>query len=81
MMHVAPKTVISKDRAERIAKGHACESCGDEFSEAMPDHRRWRDAEPDQLRRQRVLDDEQRGLGQNGRADRLAMSVIGCCGE
>ena len=29
MMHVAPKTVISKDRAERIAKGHACESCGE----------------------------------------------------
>lgn len=29
MMHVAPKTVISKDRAERIAKGHACEHCAE----------------------------------------------------
>ena len=29
MTLVAPKSVISKDRAERIAKGHACEHCGE----------------------------------------------------
>jgi transcription elongation factor Elf1 len=29
MMRVAAKPVISKDRAERIAKAHACENCGE----------------------------------------------------
>lgn len=29
MMHVASKPAISKERAERIAKGHACEHCGE----------------------------------------------------
>jgi len=29
MTQVAPKTVITKERAERIAKGHACEHCGE----------------------------------------------------
>ena len=29
MTDVAPKTAISKDRAERIAKAHACEHCGE----------------------------------------------------
>jgi transcription elongation factor Elf1 len=29
MMRVAPKAVISQERAERIAKGHACEHCGE----------------------------------------------------
>jgi transcription elongation factor Elf1 len=29
MMLLAPKSVISKERAERIAKGHACEHCGE----------------------------------------------------
>ena len=29
MMHVDRKAVISQDRAERIAKGHACEHCGE----------------------------------------------------
>ena len=29
MTRVAEKSVISKERAERIAKGHACEHCGE----------------------------------------------------
>lgn len=29
MTRVAAKSGISKDRAERIAKGHACEHCGE----------------------------------------------------
>jgi len=29
MTQVAPKAVISHERAERIAKAHACEHCGE----------------------------------------------------
>jgi transcription elongation factor Elf1 len=29
VIRVAPKSVITKERAERVAKGHACEHCGE----------------------------------------------------
>lgn len=29
MMLVAARSVISRERAERVAKGHACEHCGE----------------------------------------------------
>ena len=29
MTRVTAKPVISQDRAERVAKGHACENCGE----------------------------------------------------
>ena len=29
MTRVAPKPVISRERAERVAKGHACEHCNE----------------------------------------------------
>ncbi|CAM3196892.1 Uncharacterised protein [Burkholderia gladioli] len=52
------------DRQRVLQREHAGQAGGHVFAEAMSDHRGGPDAEPDQAARQRVVEREQRRLGQ-----------------